>query len=423
MLGNVIRIQSVDWYGESDSGDLQLKLELDERKVDEDTRSGMRGSFSLWPKRQPLLKNSLSVKVLFQGKLRQMSSVQAPSERDTMLTKRTSPYWLILSLLLTGCLPSSCTRVESRSVSAADSLSRAIAAAMPVDTLVIHSVIETDDLLLHPRTVGFDDAGTLWVSDSRKHLVLSFDESGTLVSNDTLDGSIPYLAGFEDGSVFVYAPVDHTIRVRTADGVWSETALEGLLPEEKALTYVARTEGGFVSKVIGEEFDGYLGVHAEDGSLVRQIPLEGPVWRRAGLIRSHEGVVYSLSGYRPLIDRLDGTRLDSLDLVGFDSPMLARSFQFVRGDADQPPMLTASAAISGDLIFVLNMRPGWLNIDVFDLDGQLRYILTQPDPSFAKEYYPSDIAVRQRGDGGFDVAVTVTEPSPRVDRFTWRPLN
>ena len=45
---------------------------------------------------------------------------------------------------------------------------------------------------------------------------------------------------------------------------------------------------------------------------------------------------------------------------------------------------------------------------------------TQPDPSFDKEFYPSDLAVREVESGVFELVVTVTEPEPRVDRYRWR---
>lgn len=309
-------------------------------------------------------------------------------------------------------------------ISPVDSLSRALAAQMPVDTLLIHGVIESvDGLMVHPRTVGFSDDGTIWVTDSRVHRVLSFDSSGVLASVDTLEGATPYLAGVSSDSVFIYSPVDHSVWVRAPRGSWETISLEGELPVERALTYVVKTPSGFTTKVLGDDFEGYLGNHSEDGALLHTTPISGPSWRYAGMLREHEGAIYSLVGYRPMIDRLRSAGLDSLQLVGFDSPMLARSHQFVLGNADQPPLLSASAAFVDEYILMLNMRPGWLNLDVFDLEGRLQYILTQPNPSFAKEYYPSDLAVRAVGDGSYELAVTVTEPAPRIDRFIWWPGN
>ena len=99
--------------------------------------------------------------------------------------------------------------------------------------------------------------------------------------------------------------------------------------------------------------------------------------------------------------------------------MLARTLQFERGTTGQPPLLSGSAAVAGDWLFVLNMRPGWLHIDVFDREGELAYILTEPDPAFNKDYYPTDIAARQTADGHFEIAVTITEPAPGVQSYRW----
>ena len=76
----------------------------------------------------------------------------------------------------------------------------------------------------------------------------------------------------------------------------------------------------------------------------------------------------SLSGFRPVVNLLprdfrDGTTPDSLALVGFGSPMLERRYAFGQGDATEAPLLTPAAAPVGDTLFVLNLRPGWVQID------------------------------------------------------------
>lgn len=338
------------------------------------------------------------------------------------LSNKTSPYWILLALTVSGCLPSSCTRIESRDITQADSLSRAIARVMTPDTLTILDVIASEDnLLAHPRTLGYDPMGVLWVTDTGNHTLLSFDERGELVSADTLQGIIPYLAGFTGDSVYVYSPLDHSVYMRNSTGISDPIALEGDFPVAEALSYLVRTPSGFVSKVVADGFNGYLGVHNSRGALLERVSLEGPSWRYAGLLKGSTGVVYSLAGYRPVVHRLRGGLLDSLILVGYDSPMLARSLQFLQGTTNQPPLLMASASITEDFMFVLNMRPGWLNIDVYDLEGRLQYILTQPDPSFSPDFYPSDIAVRRWGSDGFEIAVALTKFQPRIERYRWVP--
>ncbi len=293
---------------------------------------------------------------------------------------------------------------------------------MTPDTLTIFDVIAPEEILLaHPRTLGYDPSGVLWVTDTGNHTLLSFGVRGELVSADTLQGSIPYLAGFMGNSVYVYSPLDHSVYLRNSTGITGPIELEGDFPEAAALSYLVRTPSGFVSKVIANEFDGYLGVHNSGGALLERVPLEGPAWRYAGLLRESTGVVYSLAGYRPVVDRLRGGLLDSLTLIGYDSPMLARSLQFMRGTTNQPPLLMASASIADEFMFVLNMRPGWLNIDVYNLEGRLQYILTQPNPSFSPDFYPTDIAVKRWGSDEFELAVAVTKPQPRIERYRWTP--
>ena len=111
---------------------------------------------------------------------------------------RSSPYWLLASLFLTGCLPSSCSRNEPRSITPADSLSREFAQTFPVDTLTVLEAINTGmDELQYPRTLAYDANGLLWVTDTARHILLAF-ESGFVepVERDTIPDSFPYLAGF-----------------------------------------------------------------------------------------------------------------------------------------------------------------------------------------------------------------------------------
>ena len=52
-------------------------------------------------------------------------------------------------------------------------------------------------------------------------------------------------------------------------------------------------------------------------------------------------------------------------------------------------------------------------MDVFDADYHLSRILVEPDPAFGKEFFPTDIAVREDGDDVL-IAVTLTEPEQTV---------
>ena len=106
-------------------------------------------------------------------------------------------------------------------------------------------------------------------------------------------------------------------------------------------------------------------------------------------------------------------------LLGFDSPMLRRTFAFRQGDARQAPLLSSSAAPAGDRLFVLNMRPGWLRLDVYDRAGRLQHVLVEADPAYNKQFYAIDLAVRMLDGGGYQIAIAVVEPVPEIRLYRW----
>lgn len=339
------------------------------------------------------------------------------------LRYKSSPYWLIAALFLSGCLPSSCSRIESKEISPADSVSRAIAASFPVDTLkVIDRVQPKNDSLSYPRTIGYDEQGTLWITDTAQHLIWSMGAArNSLVRRDTIPDSYPYLAGFRSGTVFTFSPAFHTMYELREGRVSREIPLEGNLPEKGGLRYAIATDSGFAVKIVASDFPSYIARLSNQGAVEQIIDLPAEEWRYAGLLRAANDTVYSLAGYLPQIDFMAGAAMDSVSLLGFDSPMLARTRQFQLGDTGEPPLLTASAIQAGGYWFVLNMRPGWTQIDVYSLAGNLKYILTEPNPAFNKEYFPTDIAVFALSDGGFNISVSMVKPESRIDRYYWHP--
>ncbi len=366
--------------------------------------------------------------------VKHIRSVRAPcggmSVGPRMLTLRT-PLFLFLALTLTGCLPSSCKRTESRALFPADSLSRELAAALPVDTLRVAGSISTPDLV-HPRTVGFAADGTLWMTDTGTGSVYRVESSEKDTAGVGAPGervlrelrrrtdTFPYLAGFAADTALVFEPSSHTMWRIAPDGDTVDVALGGRLPERGGLRYAAANDSVWAIKIAADGFDSYLArLDPRTGEAVESVGLTGEAWRHAGLLRVEGDTIRSLSAYLPQMHVWVGA-LDSLRLTGFDSPMLARTRQFVQGDTHEPPMLSASAAFQPRGIHVLNMRPGWLRIDIYDRAGHLQYILTQPDPGFNKNYYPTDLAVREYPDGRVEYAVSVLEPEPRIDFFTWQ---
>jgi len=335
--------------------------------------------------------------------------------------------WSHLSLLavfLSGCLPSSCKRTESRDLFPQDSLSKAFAASLPVDTLTVLDWIEVSDELTmeYPRTLGYDAEDRLWVSDTELHTLTALSEDGSVKERiDATEFPFPYIAGFRGDTVIVFsAGTSEIIKVVSGEAV-ARIPVPDDAPSRGVFRYAAADEARIFIKVIADGFEGYIAELDNSGAVLNRRALSGPYWQYAGMLRIWGDSLLSLSGFRPMIHlRSSADSVRVMPLVGFDSPMLARTRLFVLNHLDQPPMLTASAAAVGELLFLLNMRPGWLRVDVYGHDGHLQNILTQPSPEFNQDYYPSDIAVRRISETEYELAVSVIEPEPRIERYRWQ---
>lgn len=330
----------------------------------------------------------------------------------------------VLLLLFAGCLPYSCRRDESTALMPPDSASRQIAALVEADTL--EHLWSAEEPLDYPRTVRFgadslfspDEGAAIYVGDVGRNAVLSFDETGAL-QHETSDLSIPYLAGVRGDTVAVFSPDAATVHFLVDGQIAGSISIEDPVRSSRALLYAAYGEGLFYKRV---DEAGVIARVDRRGRMIDRYPLPGPQWRHAGLLRMWGDTLVSLSGYRPVVDLLAGdssSHLDTLALQGFDSPMLARSRSFVLGDVTEPPLLTSSAAPAGDRLFVLNMRAGWLQVDVFDRDGQLQHRLVEHDPTYQKSFFPQDIDVRKAHDGTYRIVVVLSEPSPQLRLYVW----
>ena len=332
--------------------------------------------------------------------------------------------YVALALTLAGCLPSSCRRTAPRALTAADSLSRQLAAEVPMDTLRL--VWQTEgpeaDRMAFPRTVRFGPDSTVVVSDAEENRLLVFSENGQFVrAVDSEALEAPYLVGFRGDTALVFAPAALRLdffldgrRVRTLPLQWNA--------DDDALRWAAASEDAFYAKVVSDDGGGAVARFDERGRLAARQPLPGSSWRRAGELLLWDDRLVSLSGYRPVLDLLPpdlAAPPDTLALAGFDSPMLARSRSFLQGDVQRPPLLIEAAAPVGDWLFVLNLRPGWLQIDVYDQAGRLHHRLTQADPSTRPDFYPRDLAVRRRADGRYDLAVVFSHPQPALELYRW----
>jgi hypothetical protein len=296
---------------------------------------------------------------------------------------------------------------------------------MPIDTLGVLPVPALPGLEF-PRTLQFGPDGTLWVADSGAHRLFWLSPEGDAGSVPLDSLRYPYLAGFRSGLPVVFSPAAArlaAIDVATVGDngtpriAWS-VATEPDLPP-RVLQYAAVTDSTVWLKYAADDFEGRLLQLSPLGSEVRRVPLPDPFWRWAGALRMWDGQPLSLSGYRPQVYRpsADGG-MDSTALLGFDSPMLPRSRQFLAGETSQPPLLSPSAAPYEDGLLVLNIRAGWLRVDAYGRDLKLRRSLVEPNPAFGQEFYPTDLTATRRPDGTRILAVAVTKPNPEVRMYT-----
>lgn len=331
--------------------------------------------------------------------------------------------FLFIVLTLAGCLPSSCQRQESRALFGPDSLSRERAAVVPADTLRLawqRTGTEAHPLA-YPRTVAFGPDGRLYVGDVERNSVFVFAEDGTFVEEITSDAfSVPYLAGFRGDTVVVLNPEALRLDLVVAGAVARRVEIPAA-PVHAALVYAAAADSAFYFKQVGQEADGFLLRFDNAGRETARFPLSGPYWRYAGLLRTWGDSLVSLSGFRPVADVVVGqaARLDTMALVGFDSPMLARSRSFMLGEVGEAPLLSTAAAAFEDRLYALNLRPGWLQVDAYDHAGLLQRRLIQANPAMQQKFFPQDLAVRRHADGTYLLAVVFKEPAPRLDLYTF----
>ena len=356
---------------------------------------------------------------LFVGRIRrQTRPIQNPK------SKTQNVALLAFLLVLAGCLPSSCSRTESQAITPVDSLSRQMAAQITPDTLrlVRRMAGPPDRAMAYPRTVLFGPDGRLFAADAERNSVYTFDPAGAFLDEITWDGAaIPYLAGLRGDTLLVFSPEARRLDFILHGSPVRHLATPGDLPEGP-LQYATATDEAVYLKVTAKNFAGYLARLDAEGRITARVALPGSEWRHAGLLRTWGDSLLSLSGFFPIVDVLTpdlAAPLDSMALLGFDSPMLRRTFAFRQGDARQAPLLSSSAAPAGDGLFVLNMRPGWLRIDVYDRAGHLQRVLVEDEPAYDKQFYPIDLAVRQTETGGYEIAVALVEPVPEIRVYRW----
>jgi len=342
---------------------------------------------------------------------------------------RVGSQFLILTLFLfTGCLPYSCRPTANEALFPADSTSREVAEAAPADTLHRNWTSQGTDQhpLAYPRTVRFSNDGTLAVSDVERNSLFRFTEDGRL-SAELAKGEfhVPYLAGVRKDTFIVFSAETDQIDYVVDGERQPDRAITFDRPAAETLVYTLATENELYAKVTGEGTDPAILRLGQNGTAEAEVSLPGPYWRRAGFLRTWNEHLVSVSGFRPVVHVLprafeSGVSPDSVRLVGFDSPMLERSYAYSQGDVSNPPLLTASAAAVNDTLFVLNLRPGWVQIDAYDRSGRLERRLVERHSEGNRDFYPLDLDVRRAGNQ-YLFAVTIRSPEPELRLFQWAP--
>lgn len=298
----------------------------------------------------------------------------------------------------------------------------------PADTLhrLWSSTGSDAHALKHPRTVRFLEDGRLAVSDVKRNSLVLFGADGTFRRELSGVGfDVPYLIGARGDTLVVFNAgtnrIDRVVNGRRLAG--RPRSYER--PSEESLVYLLATDTTIYAKTVGGKTGSFIARLGEDGEATARAPLDGARWRNAGFLRAWGDTLVSLSGFRPVVDLLPrdfrkGAEPDSLALVGFDSPMLERSYAFGQGDVTKAPLLTPAAAPVGDTLFVLNLRPGWVQIDVYDRSGRLQRRLVESHEEGNPNFYPLDLDARRTSDG-YRFAVTIRSPEPRLELYRWRP--
>jgi hypothetical protein len=337
-------------------------------------------------------------------------------------------FGLVGLLVFTGCLPYSCRREANEALFPADSLSRRVAQQTPADTLRPVATLTGPEAhpLEYPRTVRFLNDGRIAASDARRNSLFLFGPDGAF-RRELADSAfaVPYLVGSRGDTLVVFNAETNRIDFVTGEGRLPRLTRTYERPAPETLVYVLATDTSLYAKAVGRDTGASLARLDATGRPAAQIELSGAYWRHAGFLRAWGDSLVSLSGFRPVVHRLPrgfsaGARPDSLSLVGFDSPMLERSYAYAQDDVSNPPLLTASAAPAGDTLFVLNLRPGWVQVDAYDRQGRLQRRLVERHDTGDSNFYPVDLDVRHT-ETGLLFAVAVRSPDPHIQLFRWTP--
>jgi hypothetical protein len=326
------------------------------------------------------------------------------------------------AIVLWGCSPFS-RKSEPKVLFPADSLSRDIAASVPVEALALDwrtnggESAYFSSILLGPDT-------TIWTGDLGRQSVRRFKLDGSELPA-TGGFTYPYLSGLRGRDVAVFDAGSN--RVIFVNDPTSGVDLPATGEESAALSrQVALLDNVVYLKDAqpGQTTIYRLNTAGGDHEVLATLP--GPVWHHFGVLRPWRGKLVSVSSYRPTLQTVEEGRIDSLHLDGFDSPMLARVRSYTLGEIDEPPLIISGVYGVGDNLYVLNLRPGYVRIDVFNADARLTRILQYESPE-PTGFTPVDLVVTTDADTSRAFVASVNtvygslslEYASRLDRFSF----
>ena len=236
-----------------------------------------------------------------------------------------------------------------------------------------------------PSTIAWVD-GALAVVETQEGSVRRFSAEGDYRDRtDVPTGSFPYGAGVRGDTLVVLAR--------------GTPALLWVVPGEGVAREVPAPVGSTVALATRDVLAVRLGGGPdalapavvrldEQGRETARQALPGSGWRSVGFLRWWRDRVVALSGYRPVVDRLEPTEAgglgaaDTLALTGFYSPQLVRSAQFMRDDlldqfGAEPTRALARHRRPAALLpqhldqIVAQLVPGDIELPAFDREGAI----------------------------------------------------
>ena len=305
---------------------------------------------------------------------------------------------LAIWLLLTGCSPFGSSS-EPQELFPEDSVSRQIAATVTPESLELLTRIEPDtSAFFGSMQIGPDSL--IWIGDLSNQSIRRFTFGGEETSAiRSPDMQYPYLAGSSGMTSFIFDVGTESILRVESDRIVDKTSLPARAGGLSLSRFVSVLGEYMFVKDTGGSGNATLAVSMFDGPPVRT-KLPGAPWRFHGVLRSWGQQMVGISSFRPILYFFDSSaRLDSLPLVGFDSPMLARSRAFALGEVTDPPLLISSFSGVPGRLFVLNVRPGILRIDEYDETGRLQRAFQREAP-VPESFTPVDLIALPDSSGG-----------------------